>query len=280
MRTRLIAMVITIAALGSSVPVLVPVSHAQGDKPGRTAADENAQVIAATKGFWRELHEEHDPNAVPKYVSESYVEAGGRGTNGRPAITRILGQAPPAGRGQTIVYQNAFVHSPYVLMVQDREMANPAQPGATTKFNTVEMFEVYNGMIQTHRMFFAEGRVPARFPPHSEQGLKNIALVKGFLHDVREARDGNAAVKYIATDYVEHGTGSDDATNGRDALVKRYETPPAGTSSAGPVPQDFYPNGPFVLVLENGGKAMEMFKVYDGLIQEHWLFLPQGEGLW
>jgi predicted SnoaL-like aldol condensation-catalyzing enzyme len=283
---------VAIAAVSSILlAVVVSTSHAQGPPgPGRPQIDQEQQrqEIAVVMGFWREK-EGRDGNAASKYIADAYIEHSIGATNGRADLVRRLGLAPPPGMpAQSVVSQTVYTRSPFVLLLQERAGPDPTQAGKTRKFNTIEMFKVYDGLIQEHWMLFPEGQMPAT-QPQTEQEGKNIAMVKDFWREIVEGRDGNAAPKYIAWGYIENGNGAENATNGRAEMVQRFGRPlPPGRPPIKLVSQTVYASGPFVLLLQDrvgpvpgqpeksrNVNLIEMFQLWDGLLQQHWIVLPQ-----
>lgn len=133
-----------------------------GGRAGGFGQPETAQEkrnVEVVLGFWREIWEGRNAAAIPKYLADGYIEHNNGGANGREAMARIFGGPRPAGFPMMkVVAQTIYARGEYVLLLQDREISSPADPKKIEKVNLVEMFRVYDGLLQEHWMFFPERR--------------------------------------------------------------------------------------------------------------------------
>lgn len=276
------------AALCGCLLIRVPACDAQALGPGSRITAQERKNIAVVRGFWREVHQEFHGDAVSKYLAKGYVEHNNGGVNGTARMAQFFGHPSPVLRQMKTVSQTVYARGPFVLLHQHRVLPDPSHPGRTSTINMIEMLRVYDGLLQEHWMFFPQGHIPA-MQPQTEQEYKNIAVVTGFWRDIWEGRNGDAVPEYIASGYIEHGAG---AADGRAAVVQRFGHPlPPGAPRVTVASQTVYARGPFVLLHQHRvvsepsqpGKTrrvdvIEMFQVYDGLIQQHWTFLPVERG--
>jgi predicted SnoaL-like aldol condensation-catalyzing enzyme len=108
-------------------------------------------------GFWREIWEGRNASAIPKYLGEGYVEHNNGGSNGRENMARIFGgPRPPGFPEMKVVSQTVYARGEYVLLLQDREIRDANDPKKIQKVNIVEMFRVYDDLLQEHWMFFPQ----------------------------------------------------------------------------------------------------------------------------
>lgn len=126
---------------------------------GQIQTDQEKRNIAVVLGFWHDVWEGRDGAAVPKYVGENHVEHNNGGTNGLDAMVRNFGRALPAGTVRPkVTSQTVYARNEYVLLLQDRDVPDPADSSKIRKINMIEMFRVYDGKIQEHRMLFPQGQ--------------------------------------------------------------------------------------------------------------------------
>ena len=276
-------------AFGWSVLGMVSTSHAQPPGSDQTETAQERKNITVVQGFWREVHQEFQGNAVSKYLAEEYVEHNNGGVNGSARMAQFFGHPPPVARRMKTVSQTVYARGQYVLLHQHRVVPDPSQPGKTRDIDMIEMLRVYDGLLQEHWMFFPEGYTPAN-QPQTEQEYKNIGVVKGAWRELWQERDANSVPEYIADGYIERGAG---VANGKAAMVQRLEGPLAsGAAPVKVVSQTVYARGSFVLLHQQRvipdpsqpGRTrqidlIEMFQIYDGLIQEHLVVFPWEHGI-
>jgi predicted SnoaL-like aldol condensation-catalyzing enzyme len=133
----------------------------RGNRSGfaQPQTEQEKRNVAVVLGFWREVWEGRNASAIPKYLAEGYVEHNNGGSNGREAMARIFGGPRPAGfPDMKVVSQTVYARGEYVLLLQDREIRNAANPAKAQKVNMVEMFRVFDGLLQEHWMFFPQGQ--------------------------------------------------------------------------------------------------------------------------
>lgn len=137
---------------------------AQASQPGATAQAQQEQQrggqvqtaqerrnIAAVMGFWRDIWEARNVSQAPKYVGENYVEHGSDRTNGRDALVKNFGRPLPTGVPRTkVTSQKVYARDDFVVLVQDREGPDPQDPSKTRTYNMIELFRVYDGLLQEH----------------------------------------------------------------------------------------------------------------------------------
>lgn len=143
------------------VGVCVQAQQGGGSRPGfaQPQTEQEKSNIAVVLGFWREVWEGRDASAIPKYLAEGYVEHNNGGSNGREAMARIFGGPRPAGfPDMKVVSQTVYARGDYVLLLQNREIREAAAPAKVQRINMVEMFRVFDGLLQEHWMFFPQGQ--------------------------------------------------------------------------------------------------------------------------
>jgi predicted SnoaL-like aldol condensation-catalyzing enzyme len=119
--------------------------------------EQEKRNIAVVLGLWREVWEGRNASAIPKYLAEGYVEHNNGGSNGREAMVSRFGGPRPAGfPDMKVVSQTACARGEYVLLLQNREIRDPADPSKVQNVIMVEMFRVYDGLLQEHWMFFPQ----------------------------------------------------------------------------------------------------------------------------
>jgi predicted SnoaL-like aldol condensation-catalyzing enzyme len=134
----------------------------------------------------------------------------------------------------------------------------------------------------------SSAQVQSRTAAHQStvQERKNISVVHGFWREVHQEFHGEAALKYLAPAYVEHNNGG---VNGSARMAQVFGHPPPMMRQMKTISQTVYARGPFVLLHQHRlvpdpahpGKTtdmdmIEMMRVYDGLLQEHWMYFPAG----
>ena len=150
---RLCVWVIVAACMAAGGATL----FAQGRGVGQPQTEQEKRNIAVVQGFWREVWERHDPNAIAKYIAEGYVEHNNGGINGLENMTKVFGRPfPPEFPKMKVVSQTIYARDEYVLLTQIREITDPKEPAKVNKMNIVEMFRVYDGRLQEHWMFFPQ----------------------------------------------------------------------------------------------------------------------------
>lgn len=119
--------------------------------PMQPQTQEENQAIAVVQGFWHDVWEGRDGNAVPKYVDVGYIEHGAGEANGRDAVVKRFGHPRAAGAPQVSVQsQTVYARGPFVILHQQRKVSDPSQPQNSRTLDLLEMFEVYNGLLQEH----------------------------------------------------------------------------------------------------------------------------------
>jgi predicted SnoaL-like aldol condensation-catalyzing enzyme len=126
---------------------------------GQPQTEQEKRNITIVQGFWREVWEKHDPNAVPKYIASGYVEHNNGGVNGLENMIKVFGRPfPPDFPKMKVTSQTIFARGEYVLLTQTREISDPKDQAKVNKISIVEMFRVYDGLLQEHWMFFPSGQ--------------------------------------------------------------------------------------------------------------------------
>jgi predicted SnoaL-like aldol condensation-catalyzing enzyme len=129
-----------------------PAGHTPAMQP---QTEQEYKNIAVVTGFWHEIWEGRNGNAVPEYVASGYIEHGASEANGRAAMVQRFGHPLPAGTArETLDSQTVYARGPFVLLHQERVVPDPSQPGKTRNVDLIEMFQVYNGLLQQHWTFF------------------------------------------------------------------------------------------------------------------------------
>jgi predicted SnoaL-like aldol condensation-catalyzing enzyme len=123
-----------------------------------------------------------------------------------------------------------------------------------------------------------ETRPPATDDP--DQTAANVALVGRFFAELFGNGDATAADRYVAENYLQHNPGVEPGRDGLKALVAATgPTSLDGLGSLGTIAQ-----GEFVVNLSELPIApdfllVDLFRVDDGLLVEHWDFTPIGTTL-
>ncbi len=113
------------------------------------------------------------------------------------------------------------------------------------------------------------------------QEQKNLEIVMSFWKDIWEDRKVALAPKYISENYLDHNP---NMQNGRDSFMKAFGRPlPANSSrTRATTVMTFTKDDMVILIQEREGPDprdpsktykwswLEMFRMADGLIQEHW----------
>jgi predicted SnoaL-like aldol condensation-catalyzing enzyme len=114
-----------------------------------------------------------------------------------------------------------------------------------------------------------------RMMAYSEQEQRNLDLVRGLFRDVLEPMSSKAVDRYISPDYIQH---NQSAEPGREGLKKFLDT--RGPMNPNPTHdiKRMFADGDHVIVHYNfrrgdgglGFAVMDIFRIEDGLIKEHW----------
>lgn len=111
--------------------------------------------IAVVTGFWHDVWEGRNGEAVPEYIASGYIEHGAGEANGREAVVQRFGHPLPAGAPRdTVVSQTIYARGPFVILHQTRAVSDPSRPGQARQVDLIEMFEVYDGLLQQHWALF------------------------------------------------------------------------------------------------------------------------------
>jgi predicted SnoaL-like aldol condensation-catalyzing enzyme len=129
-----------------------PAAHTPVMQP---QTEQEYKNIAVVTGFWHDVWEGRNGDAVPEYVASGYIEHGAGQANGREAVVQRFGHPLPQGAPrQTVVSQTIYARGPFVLLHQQRTVSDPSQRAATRNVDMIEMFEVYDGLLQQHWALF------------------------------------------------------------------------------------------------------------------------------
>ncbi len=129
-----------------------PEGHAPANQP---QTEQEYKNIAVVTGFWHDVWEGRQGDAVPEYVASGYIEHGAGEADGRAAMAQRFGHPPAPDRPrERVVSQTIYARGPFVLLHQQRMISQPSQPGQSRKVDLLEMFQVYDGLLQQHWTFF------------------------------------------------------------------------------------------------------------------------------
>lgn len=249
--------------------------------------------------WWRECIEARQVDLTANYQSDDYIQHNINVPTGRAGFVEFFSQfgGPvnpiPEQLSNPPVVQ--FAQGDYVLLVWEREAADPADASLTYKYNAYDLMRIENGKIQEHWDYALKmPGVPRGGAPdgvnydalefdYSAAELENIRIANIEFKDILQYGHVELAEQVMAPIYIQHNP---NVPTGRDGFVEffsqfaqpepikpEWKNKPTLILASGPyvfymfkrdLQDPDYPNSTYP------GYWFDMVRVEDGLIQEHW----------
>ncbi len=149
MKLRMPSALIACCLTLGSVPLF---AQAAPPAPSQVQTEQERRNIAVVMGWFHKIWEQRDPTAPPQYMAKNYIEHSDGGRNGIESWMRARPLPPPEQR-TTITSQTAWARGDFVILLQDRVGPHPSDPSKNGKYSQMELFRVYDGLLQEHWRF-------------------------------------------------------------------------------------------------------------------------------
>jgi predicted SnoaL-like aldol condensation-catalyzing enzyme len=270
----------TTAPASTVPPTTTPATTEPAPTTAPAASDGGARAVVDE--FVADVWIAGSPDAAAEFVAPDVDRL--PAPDGLDALVADLNETPVTGvEVHTVIAQDDRVA---VLFTRD----DAAAPGG--RFEGLDVYTVTDGLITGIIQLTSTANsasdpaalppTPTRAPAPADQATidANVALLTSFFTELFGNGDPTAADRYVAEGYLQHNPSVAPGREGLKALVAATgPTPLTGLGSLGTIAEgDFVVNvselpvGPDFLLVD-------VFRVEDGLLAEHWDFTPLGTTL-
>ncbi len=251
--------------------------------------------------WWRTVLIGGRLNQAEQYMAETYLQHNPNISTGRAAFVDFFSnfaQERPIPESITPAPVIQFAKGDYVVFVWERQ-ANDPNTGEEYDFNFFDIVRVENGMVAEHWdsvfrtapppgapvMAVNPGIGPRPVAPsnYSSAELDAIELVNIEMKDILQYDQVDLAAEVMAEDYIQHNPNVPDGRAGFVEFFSRFANPQPVQDEWIDEPELILASGDIVLYMMNRYSEdpsrnnevykwnwFDMFRVENGLIQEHW----------
>jgi predicted SnoaL-like aldol condensation-catalyzing enzyme len=121
----------------------------------KTPTKQEQANLKMVMDWWRIGLVSAHPEAADKYLAENMIQHNPNFPQGRAAVKAMLSRRPPVNPIPATLPPDrtptkAFAKGDYVVLIWEREAADPTDPSKKYKYNDFDLFRVENGQLAEH----------------------------------------------------------------------------------------------------------------------------------